>query len=414
VDRNLRWLSIGVAIRTFGSALYNPFLALFLYSVMRIGYLEIGVLFAVLGGLQLPFALAGGLWADRVGRRRLILLSLSTECVFAAGLAYAFEVRSLVLAIAFAAVGGSVLAATGAAFSAYIADHASGSERTRAFTWYRIMFNAGYAAGVSLGGFLVGLFGFPTSLLCAAILIGVAAVFVLSLLEESPYDRKLREGKAEAAAGTGAARPGRSLGDSLRVLARDRAALLVAGGIGLTYLVASQWSVIFPLFVHNKMGVAYSLLGVGLAVNGVLVVVGQSFTTESLIGRRHTSIAILGVALYVVAFLLLGLATWWMVLPGAVFLLAVVILTIGENVGSIPSSTLPSNLAPEGEVGAYNGAMNSVFAAAGISATFFGGAVLAGIANPLLEWIILCLPAIPGAVLLRLAARRIPIAADRA
>ncbi len=414
MDRNIRLLSIGIAIRTFGSAMYNPFLALFLYSVMGIGYLEIGTIFAALGVIQLPFALVGGLWSDRIGRRPLIVLSLATEALFTGGLAYAFQIRSLALAIGLAAVGGSVLASTGAAFSAYIADHSSGSDRTRAFTWYRITFNAGYSAGVTLGGILVGFAGFPISLLIASLMIAVAAIFVVTLLEASPYDRRLKSGEPPKEGAPAAPATGRTLRQSLDILAQDRPALLVAAGFGLAYLVSSQWSVIFPLFVHNKLGIGYSLLGIGLALNGVIVVVGQAFTTESLIGRRHTSIAILGVALYVVAFLLLGAAALWVLLPAAAFLVAVVVLTFGENIGSIPISTLPSNLAPEGEVGSYNGGINTVLAAAAISGTFFGGAVLSGISNPLLEWVILCLPAIPAAILLRWAAGRIPIEKDRA
>jgi MFS family permease len=159
VERDLKLLAIGMAIRTFGAALYYPFLALFLYSVLRVGYLEIGTIFVLVGVVQLPFGLAGGLWTDRVGRRRLILLGLTTETLFVASLAYAFDLRSLLLVIAIATVGGAILSATGPAYSAYIADWASGSERTRGFTWYRISFNAGYAVGVALGGTLVALTG---------------------------------------------------------------------------------------------------------------------------------------------------------------------------------------------------------------------------------------------------------------
>ena len=56
------------------------------------------------------------------------------------------------------------VATTGAAFPAYIADWESGSERTRGFTWYHISFNAGFAAGVALGGILVG----RTSMRCVS------------------------------------------------------------------------------------------------------------------------------------------------------------------------------------------------------------------------------------------------------
>jgi MFS family permease len=414
VERDLQLLSIGFAIRTFGAALYNPFLALFLYAILHVGYLEIGIIFVGLGAIQLPFALVGGLWTDRVGRRRLIILGLATETALTAALAYSFDIKSLVLAIAVAVVGGCLLAATGAAYAAYIADWASGSARTRGFTWYRIAFNAGFAAGVALGGTLVALIGFAGAVGVAASIIGGATVFVILFLHPSPYDLGLRVHAAPHKEDASPEPPRRSLRDSFALLARDKTALLVAGAFALVYMTVSQWNVTFALFVHNKMGISYSILGLGLALNGLVVVFGQSFTTERVIGLRHTTIGILGTILYVGAFLLLGISALWVLLPTGIFFLSVLILTFGENLGSIPVSTLPSNLAPPGEVGAYNGGFNTVVSAGALAAIFLGGWVLSAVANPLLEWTLLVIPAIPGMILLRYASRRIPIKQDRA
>jgi|HubBroStandDraft_1064217.scaffolds.fasta_scaffold00229_28 DHA1 family multidrug resistance protein-like MFS transporter len=414
MERNLQLLTAGYAIRTFGAAIYNPFLALFLYEILHVSYLDIGIIIVGLGVFQLPFGYVGGLWTDRVGRRPLILLSLGTEAIFTAALAYGFEIRSLALCIAVAAVGGAILAATGAAFSAYIADLTQGSNRTLGFTWYRIGFNAGFAAGVAVGGTLVGFVGFVETVVVAAVIIAVAGTFVLATLAPSPFDVALRQGRAPTTDPSQPTTAPRSLRESFRLLVNDRTALLVAFAMGLVALTSNQWNVTFSLFVHNKLGISYAVLGIGLAINGLVVVFGQSFTTHRVLGVRHTTIAILGGAFYIVAYLLLGVAALWMIVPVALFFGAVIILTFGENLESIPQSTLPSNLAPTGEVGSYNGAFGMFFNAAAVGATFFGGAVLQYIGNPLLEWVLLVLPAIPGAILLRLLARRIPAEADRA
>ncbi|MGI0071902.1 MAG: MFS transporter [Thermoplasmata archaeon] len=416
MERNLQLLTVGVAIRSVGAALYNPFLALFLYSVLHVGYLEIGLIFVGVGGIQIPFGIVGGFWTDRVGRRRLIGLGLATETVLTAALAYAFEVRSLELAVAAAAVGGALLAATGSAYSAYAADWATGPDRTRAFTWYRIGYNAGFSTGVALGGVLVASVGFTSAVAIAAVLIAGATVFVFAFIGPSPFDLALRDRPSIASAppaGTDV-KPRSTLRASFSKLLQDRVALLVAAGFALVYVTSGQWNVTFSLFVHNKLGISYTLLGIGLALNGLIVVFGQSITTESVIGRRHTSLAIVGSLLYAVAFLLLGVSALWLLLPGAIFLAAVLVLTLGENLLAIPTSTLPSNLAPGGEIGAYNGAFNASLSAAALAATFFGGAVLSAVANPVWEWVLLALPTIPGIILLRYAAGRIPGRADRA
>ena len=422
MDRNLRLLGIGVGFRTFGSALYFPFLALFLHNVLNVDYIEVGVILAGIGLFQVPFSLVGGLVTDRVGRRNLILFGLAAEAVATLGLAYAFELRSLPAAILAGVAGGSIANAAGPAFSAYIADFAFGAQRTRGFTWFRIGLNAGFAAGVTVGGVLVSTVGFAWAVGLAAAVIGAGFLVVLVGLDPSPFDRAIGRPRALGRPGTPYAGtvpanpppPSRPLRESLQVLARDRVALEVAIGFLLAGLIFGQWSVTFPLFVHNVLGVSYYLLGIGLALNGVVVVFGQSRTTEAIIGMRHTTIFLVGIVLFVLAFLGLGIAGLWSFFPLEVFFVAVVVLTIGENLSSIPLTTLPSNLAPPTEVGSYNGAFQMIGGIGFLVAFVFGGAVLSFTSNPAVIWLILCVPAVPAVVLVRRAARRMAAHVDRA
>ena len=65
-------------------------------------------------------------------------------------------------------------------------------------------------------------------------------------------------------------------------------------------------------------------------------------------------------------------------------------------------TTLPSNLAPPTEVGAYNGAFFAITGLGQVLAPTLGGVVLASTGSPLLTWGLLCVPAIPALLLLRL------------
>lgn len=422
MNRNLRLLGVGVGIRMLGNAMFAPFLALFLFRVMGVGYLEIGLIIAAVGLIQVPFNYVGGLVADRVPRRRMILYGLAAEAAVTAGLAYGFSVRSLPIAIAAATIGGTVITIAAPAASAYIADFAEGSERTRGFTFYRIGFNAGYSAGVTLGGLLVGILGFAGSVAIAALVITGGGIFLALTLEPSPRDRRpasVAGGPAPlpasaGAGGDGPAPPRRSMRASFALLGRDRPALELLVAVGCTALVVGQWGVIFPLYVHNVLGISYTLLGVGLALNGLVVVFGQSATTERVVGMRHTSIAVMGTGLYVVAFLGLGFAglvgTW----TSVVFFAAVVVLTVGENLVTIPQATLPSNLAPKEEIGSYNGAFGMVGGIGFILSVVLGGAVLAATTNPLVIWLLLVVPAAPAILLFRHARRHLAPEVDRA
>ena len=414
MDPNLRLLGGGVAVRMLGNALFFPFLAIFLHAVLGVGFFAIGVIIAGVGLAQLPFNLLGGFLTDRVGRRRLILLGFAIEAATTAGMAYAFGIKSLAGAILAATVGGMVGNATGPAFSAYIADYAEGSERTRGYTWFRIGFNAGYSAGVTLGGLLVSLLDFATTVGIAAVIIAAGGALMYALLAPSPYDERLARGAVASTPDASGPSPARGIRHSLRILAADRPALEMALAFALASVLFGQWAVTFPLYVRNVLGVSYPILGAGLALNGLIVVFGQSFTTERVIGMRHSTIGVIGTVLYAAAFLSLGAAGLWSIFPVGVFFVAVVVLTFGENLVTIPTSTLPSNLAPPSEIGAYNGAFQTVGAAGFLVAVLIGGAVLSFTPNPLLIWALLVLPGIPAIILLRHAATRIPIAADRA
>lgn len=416
MNRNLRLLGFGVAIRMLGNALYSPFLALFLVNVLHIAYLEVGVIIAGIGVIQLPFNFLGGLLTDRLGRRRLLLIGLFAEAAATAGLAYAFAILSLELAIVTALAGGIVTTTAGPAASAYIADFAERSERTRGFTFYRIGFNAGYSAGVTLGGLLIASIGFAGAVAVATVVIASGATLMALTLAPSPRDLALGHPLPTAAASAlpSPEAPPVSMATSFKLLARDRVALELLVAFAFASMVVGQWAVTFPLYVHNVLGVSYSLLGVGLALNGLVVVFGQTFTTESVIGRRHTTIATFGLLLYVVAFLGLGAAGLFGLIPTVAFFVAVVVLTFGENLVTIPSATLPSNLAPKTEVGVYNGAFAMVGGGGYLVAVVVGGAVLSATANPLLIWVLLLVPALPALLLFRHAAGRLSPAQDTA
>jgi MFS family permease len=180
----------------------------------------------------------------------------------------------------------------------------------------------------------------------------------------------------------------------------------------ISALVYSQWSTTFPLFLNTVEGVPYWLLGVALAVNGIIVIFGQTTTTRMMLGRKHTAAAALALVLFAMAFVALGAFS----LLGLGVLVAafafVVLLTIGENLGAIPMMTLPSNLAPKSERGSYNGAFNTLSGIGGIFAPLAGGLALSASGNPLVVWGALAIPTIPAVLIFLWLGKRIPATAN--
>lgn len=216
MDRNIRWLSFGAVVRAAGVSLILPFVALYLRNVLHLGFVEIGLLVALLGILPLGLYPFGGTIADRLGRRTLFLASLAAEAlgVLGTGVAMRFDVLPGVLAAVFAvSVSGSL---GGPALSAYIADLASGPSRTEGFTWFRIGWNLGFTAGVVSGGALIGFFGFSTIGLAAGAVLIASTGFLALVLEPTRRRDRARGVPRPNAAGPGAAR-----GGTLRLIASN-------------------------------------------------------------------------------------------------------------------------------------------------------------------------------------------------
>jgi MFS family permease len=93
---------------------------------------------------------------------------------------------------------------------------------------------------------------------------------------------------------------------------------------------------------------------------------------------------------------------------------AVVVLTIGENLLTIPQATLPSNVAPREEIGSYNGVFATVGGVGFIFSVLLGGVTLSLTTDPLLIWVLLVAPSVPAVLLLRHARGRLAIEVDRA
>ncbi|MCI4344976.1 MAG: MFS transporter [Thermoplasmata archaeon] len=406
MDRNLRYLGIGGGFRALGLSLASPFFSLYLRNVLHIDYATIALASIAVSIPPLLIVAFGGLLADRLGRRRLLLLAIAGES------ASMFGVSAFMLAGSFVGVvvGVGVLSlagtAGGPALSAYVADLSLSSDRTRAYTWLRVGHNAGFAAGVFTGGALIGSLGFVPVVLLAAGVTVVGLVFLASTLAPSPYDLALRAGAADPATPSEFVRPG-TIRQSLRILARDRLFLAFCIVAALAEVTTVQWGFVMPLFVHQNLHLSYSILGAGFALNGLLVVFGQGLTTRLLIGHRHTTAAALGSVLYIGAFLLLGLAGTLSVAPVLVFFVFVVIATVGENVFTVPLQTLPSNLAVPGEVGSYNGAFATLSGIGPMAGILLGGLVLSAVASPFLIWVVLVAPAVPATLAFLAVGRRI-------
>jgi DHA1 family tetracycline resistance protein-like MFS transporter len=139
------------------------------------------VAFTACGGLM--GFLAGpvlGLLSDRLGRRPVLLVSLS-------GLGLDFLFMAFAPSLGWLFVGRLISGATSGVFStanAYVADVTAPENRARAFGWMGSAFTVGFLAGPAIGG-LLGSYSLRLPFMVAALLTLINVVYGLFVLPES-------------------------------------------------------------------------------------------------------------------------------------------------------------------------------------------------------------------------------------
>src|SRR5512140_169761 len=142
-------LFVGTFLNKFGTFVL-PFLAIYM---TRLGYTsaQAGLAIGAYGIGTLGACLLGGHLADRLGRRKTIVLSM---CSAALTMLCLSQARSLPLLVLFSGLAGLTGELYRPASSALLADLVPAGQRVTAFAAYRMSFNAGWAFGPATAGLL--------------------------------------------------------------------------------------------------------------------------------------------------------------------------------------------------------------------------------------------------------------------
>jgi MFS family permease len=254
LPRTFWWLWTGTLIsRTGGFVL--PFLAF--YVVDGLGYSAgfAGLVVASAGLGSIGAALGGGVLADRIGRRPVLLGSQLLSAVTLVGLGLS-ESRPALLG--WAAAYGLTHNASRPAYSAMMTDIVAPADRIRAFSLHFWAINLGFAIAPTLAGLLAG-FGYLTLFVADAAATTVVAVLVYLRVPESlPSPAPRVEGVRQ------------DRGSLLDVL-RDRVFMsYVLLTLGFALIFMQHLSTV-PVQMRAD-GLTPAQYGAIIAVNGILIV----------------------------------------------------------------------------------------------------------------------------------------------
>ena len=329
-------LFFGTFLNKFG-AFVVPFLTLYLTSR---GYnlADIALAIAAYGIGTVVASVAGGFLADSVGRRQTIVLSMFSG---AAALMLLSQARTLPVIVALTALAGLTNELYRPASGALLADLVPSGQRVTAFAAYRMAFNAGWAFGPAMAGFLAqrGYFWLFAGNALSSALFGALAF---------------------AALPKGARRPSEDCGWglALKVIRADRKlqqVLLVSLAIGMVFM---QMFSTFGLHVTH-LGFSGSVYGMILSLNGALVVCCELALTR--ITTRFPARPVMALG-----YLLIGTGFCFNAAAHTIAALAacMVAFTFGEMTAIPVTSAYVADLAPAHMRGRYMGAYGLVWAGA--------------------------------------------------
>jgi MFS family permease len=373
------WLLIGAnAVGSLGAGLFVPYWALYLTESLGASGVQAGALLAMAGGMGLVGAPLGGLLADRIGRRPLLLFATAGSAI---GLILYGSLESL-LAIAILTPFWAIMSdLSSPAISAAIADVVEPDLRTEAYGLRRQASNITFALGPPLGALLaLGL-----SLRWLFVFAGMAGLVALAILWWGLPETRPAAGEGES--------PPR-----LRDALRDRVLIALAVGTGIGILIYTQFDSVLGVFLHDERGYAIAAWGAVFGINPILVGVFQ-YPIARWAGRRSPR------AMLALGTLLQGAALFvlWPASPLALLIGAIVLLTVGEMLLSPVASALAAALAPARLRGSYEGVVDTAFAVSWAPGVLIGlwlvgdgrGEVMLALALPLALVAAICFLPLP-------------------
>ena len=341
------WIILGGdALSAVGNGLVLPFFIIYLNRVRGIEIDTAAYALATTAVVGFVVAPIGGWMADRIGARRVVILSLVISALGSISIA---AVREVWHAFAAAALFGTGITLFWPSVHALVTTIVAKHQRSAVFSVHYAAINLGIGIGGLLGGFMVDTADASTFELVYYLDALTFVPFILMLL----FFVKNVGGRAltDPDAPTDIAAP-----TYVSVL-RDKRFLRVL--VLMTLLVTigyGQLESSFPAFTTRPGGISTRALGATFAANTFFIVVAQLLVLRWMDGRRRTRA--------VVVLTMLWAACWGMVLFGGTlgsgmdatvaFAFAAVLFAFGETIVSPTLSPMVQDLATDRTRGRYS------------------------------------------------------------
>jgi len=323
------WIVIGTHfIDVIGNTLLNPFFALYVTQKFNVGMTEAGLMLGTNSLAGIFGSAIGGAVSDKFGRRGVILFGLVVSAL--SGLTLGF-VTHYYLFYAVSVFVGLMGSAAHPAHNAMLADLLPPEKRAEGFGISRVVNNFAWIIGPTIGGLLAS-FDYLYLFLTDAVISIITALLVFRFIPETkPQPKEKTENL--------------SLLQTLRgygIVFLDNPFLAFIFASILMILVYQQMYSSLSVFLRDVHNISPRFYGLVMSSSAVTVVLFQLSVTKII--KRYPPFLMMAAATF---FYMIGFTMYGFVATVPLFVLAMIVITVGEMVAMPTSNVLAASFAPE-------------------------------------------------------------------
>lgn len=333
-------INMFIAIASFGIII--PILPAYLKSIDQ-GGVAAGLMISIFAGAQLVMSPIAGKWADKYGRRIMIIAGLSGLALSMFVFYFSDSIGILYVSRVIGGVGAALLVP---AIFAYVADITSMDQRAKGNSLISAAMSLGIVVGPGIGGFLAE-FGLKMPLLVSALVGVVAVVFSTLVLKESkPADVNAPEGKSEPMV--------KEIAQSFKKPYFIPLVITLVMSFGLL-----AYESVLGLFVDDQFAASPQDIAWMITATGIVSVIIQLFVVDKVV-RRIGEVNVLRIFLGVAAF---GFLLSTLISSYAFFFVITMIIFLSTSILRPVLTTLISKLA--GQEQGFAMGMNNAYMSIG-------------------------------------------------
>ena len=350
-------LIIGMVINVMGASFLWPLNMIYIHQELGKSLSVAGLVLMMNSGAGVIGNLIGGRLFDRIGGYKTIVLGISITMTSAFTLAFFHSFNYYVVLLICIGFGSGMTFPSMYAMAGTVWPEGG----RKAFNSIYVAQNFGIAVGAALGG-LVASIRFDYVFFANGFMF-----FIFFLVAFFGY-RGMQGEASDTAQQT-------NVFDQKTLIAnksRFKALLILCIGFVISWIAYSQWP--STISVHTQsLGISLQQYSLIWTVNGALIVLGQPLISGMINKWFHTlkGQIYFGLGVFMVSFFVLAQAEVF-----SVFVVAMIILTIGEMFVWPAVPTIAHQLAPKGKAGFYQGVVNSIAQGGRMVGPLLGGIVV--------------------------------------